>query len=462
MKGPRANSILVVDDDPVAANLLVEVLCRDGYAAIATERGDDAIAAARNRAFDAALVDLRMPDMDGLQVLKTLRQIQPDLPVIILTAFADMATAVRAIDMGAIDYLSKPFRMEEIRAVLQRILKDQRLARHDRGKSADAAAAPEFLIGASPPMIAVYKLIAKLANLDSTVLIGGETGTGKEQVARAIHLSGNRRALPFATIDCTSLPETLFESELFGHERGAFTGAHAARRGIFETAGAGTCFLDEIGELPPQLQPKLLRAIQERAVRRVGGTATIPIRARIITATNRDLAKMVRDGQFREDLFYRLNVVTITLPRLRDRREDIPPLAEHFVRRFATRNAKQAPRLSPGALEALSAYHWPGNVRQLENVIERTLALTGYGTVLAEDLPPEIRESEPCGSNAMAGTMADEAPSTLKALSDHHVLDVLSRAGGNKSQAARILGIDRRTLYRILERTATTGGDGPG
>ncbi len=460
MPTAKPHSILVVDDDPVAAGLLVEVLVADGYAAVATHCGRDAVAAARDHAFDAALVDLRMPEMDGLQVLKALRQIQPALPVIILTAFADMATAVRAIDIGAIDYLSKPFRMDDIRRVLQRILKEQRPSRRDEETSADTSAGPEILIGASPPMIAVYKLIAKVANLDSTVLIAGETGTGKEQVACAIHQSGNRRELPFATVDCTSLPEALFESELFGHERGAFTGAHAARRGIFETAGAGTCFLDEIGELPPQLQPKLLRAIQERAVRRVGGTTTVPIRARIITATNRDLARMVRDGRFREDLYYRLNVVAITLPPLRERRDDIPLLAAHFIHRFANRNAKPAARLSPDALAALSAYHWPGNVRQLENVIERTLALTGYGTVLAEDLPVEVKENKPCDSNAMAIGAARDAPFTLKALSDQHVRDALRRAGGNKSHAARMLGIDRRTLYRILERTAA-GGDSP-
>ncbi len=443
--------ILVADDDPVARDLLVEVLQSEGYESVAAGGAAESIALAQSTPFQLALIDLRMPDGDGLRVLKELKAVQPQLSVIIVTAFADMETAVAAIRAGASDYLSKPFRMDEIRDTVRRTLKAGRTG----GTKVRAAekGSGEALVGKSPTMVAVYKLLARVAGNDANVLITGETGTGKEQVARAIHQASPRAQQPFVAVDCTALPENLFESELFGHERGAFTGAHAQRQGMLETAGAGTCFLDEIGELSPALQAKLLRALQERTIRRVGGNQVIPLRARIIAATNRDLARLMRQGEFREDLLYRIDVVRINVPALRDRREDIPLLVQHFINKYATETPP--PEISPDALVLLSTYAWPGNVRQLENAIHRAMAVSPSSTILPEDLPVELRD--PGAAPSMSP--APGSGTNLRQLKRRHVLEVLERAGGNKLRAAQMLGIDRRTLYRILERGEGTDPD---
>ena len=319
-----------------------------------------------------------MPDMDGLEVIRRLAVIRPGIPIIILTAFAGIDTAIEAIRSGATDYLSKPFRMEQITIAVRRILESKRLARENvqyRQERADRFGVRN-LIGQSPAMVEVYKLVARVAGLDTTVLIQGETGTGKELVARAIHHASPRADGPFVVVDCSALAETLFESELFGHERGAFTGALAARRGLFETAAGGTCLLDEIGELSPALQAKLLRALQEQSIRRVGGNEQIAVNVRMIAATNRDLRKRVDEGAFREDLYYRLNVVSIAVPPLRERGGDVHLLAQHFVDQYA-RAAKKAIRgLARETLDLLSAHQWPGNVRELENAIARAVALS--------------------------------------------------------------------------------------
>ncbi|HXL46835.1 MAG TPA: sigma-54 dependent transcriptional regulator, partial [Candidatus Binatia bacterium] len=303
--------LLIVDDDQVARELLAETLGREGYRVRVAGGGEEALRLAGAEPFDMALVDLRMPDLDGLAVLKQLAMIQPDLPVVILTAFATIETAIAAVNAGAFDYLSKPFRMEEIKIVVRRTLDARRLARENLQYRQELGARYGFegLIGQSHQMVEIYKLIARMAALDTTVLIEGETGTGKELVARAIHGASGRAARPFIVVDCAALPETLFESELFGHERGAFTGAFAARRGLLETSTGGTCFLDEIGELTAPLQAKLLRTLQERSIRRVGGNDEIPFDVRVVVATNRDLRRLVADGGFRDDLYYRLNVV---------------------------------------------------------------------------------------------------------------------------------------------------------
>ncbi len=388
-----------------------------------------------------------MPDADGLQVLKELKSIQPALPVIIVTAFADMETAVSAIRAGAYDYLSKPFRMEEIRETVRRTLRASQGQRAGKVPFPRATSASELLVGRSPAMVAVYKLVARVASNNATVLITGETGTGKEQLARAIHQASPRAKAPFIPVDCTALPETLFESELFGHERGAFTGAHAQRQGMLEVAGDGTCFLDEIGELSPALQAKLLRTLQEKTIRRVGGNQTFPLRARIIVATNRDLPRLVRQGAFREDLLYRLDVVRINIAPLRERREDIPMLVRHFLEKHASEGTAPLPEISSEAMALLKRYHWPGNVRQLENVIQRVMVVSASPVILAEDLPSEVRTGN-------TPTEQDtEAPVRLRDLKKHHVLEMLEKAGGNKVRAAQMLGIDRRTLYRILERS---------
>ena len=446
--------VLVADDDQVARELLAEALGREGYRVRVADGGEACLRLAEAEAFDLALVDLRMPDLDGLSVLKRLAARQPDLPVVILTAFATMATAIEAVNAGAADYLSKPFRMEEIKIVVRRTLEGRRLARENLQYRQELKARHGFetLIGQSHQMTEIYKLVARVAGLDTTVLIDGETGTGKELVARAIHGASARADRPFVAVDCAALPETLFESELFGHERGAFTGALAARRGLLETSTGGTCLLDEIGELTAPLQAKLLRTLQERTIRRVGGNDAIPVNVRIVAATNRDLQKLAAEGAFREDLYYRLNVVTITVPPLRERAADIPLLAQHFLEKFAREGGRPVKRLAPEALAVLIAFRWPGNVRELEHAIERAVALSSSETILPDDFPAHLRHEPP------RAPLLPSAGMTLEEVKRWYVNEVLEEAGGNKVRAAELLGIDRRTLYRILERQAEDEG----
>ena len=446
-----APALLVADDDRVACELLAEVLRREGYRVRVAAGGEECLRLAEAEPFDMALVDLRMPDLDGLGVLKRLGAIQPGLPVVILTAFATIETAIEAVRAGAYDYLSKPFRMEEIKVVVRRTLEARRLARENRQYRQELKARYRFenLIGQAHQMVEIYKLVARVANLDTTVLIQGETGTGKELVARAIHYASARADRPFGVVDCAALPETLFESELFGHERGAFTGALVARRGLLETSDGGTCFLDEIGELTAPLQAKLLRTLQERAIRRVGGNEPIPVDIRIVAATNRDLRRLVAEGGFRDDLYYRLNVVTITVPPLRERFQDIPLLAQHFLEKFGQATGRAVKGLAPEALALLTDYHWPGNVRELEHMIERAVALSSSEMLLPDDFPPHLRGEADCVPRLPAARM------TLEEVKRWYVSKALEEAGGNKLRAAELLGIDRRTLYRILERQAT-------
>ena len=441
-------TILVADDDHVARDLLVEVLERGGYAVLAAGSGKECVQLAAAAPVDLALVDLRMPDLDGLGVLKRLAAIRPEAPVIILTAFATMETAIEAVRAGAYDYISKPFRMQEIEDAVRRTLEHRRLARENveyRRELRDRYRV-ENVVGQSTGMVEAYKLIARVADLDTTVLIVGETGTGKELVARAIHYAGPRAARPFVVVDCAAVPESLFESELFGHERGAFTGAHATRRGLLESANGGTCVLDEIGELPLALQAKLLRVIQERELRRVGGNEVVPIDVRIIAATNRDLRALHAEGRFREDLFYRLNVIPIPLPPLRERLGDVPLLAQHFLAAAARGAARPARSLARETIALLEAYRWPGNVRELQHAIERAVALAPGEILLPDHLPPEIRRPADAAPQLPADGM------TLEDVKRWYVGKVLQDTGGNKQRAAEVLGIDRRTLYRILAR----------
>jgi two-component system, NtrC family, response regulator AtoC len=445
---PSAPAVLVADDDTVARDLLVEVLEREGYRVRAAGGGAEAIALAERELFDVALVDLRMPDADGLVVLERLVAREPPPAVLILTAFAAMDTAIEAIRRGAYDYLSKPFRLEEIKRAVRRTLEVQRLARDNQRYRRELRERfdADRLVGHSPEIVAIYKLIARVAALDTTILIQGETGTGKELVARAIHYAGPRAERPFVVIDCAAIPEPLFESELFGHERGAFTGAVTTRRGLLETAQGGTCFLDEVSELSGALQAKLLRVLQDRVLRRVGGNEPIPIDVRLVAATNRDLRKRVEDGLFREDLYYRLNGVTIAVPALRERGDDIAVLAEHFARKYAAAAGKRVEGFAPGTLDALRAHTWPGNVRELEHALERAVALARSPLLLPEDLPADVRAQTAGAPELPAKRM------TLGEVKRWYVGLVLDEAGGNKVRAAELLGIDRRTLYRILER----------
>jgi DNA-binding NtrC family response regulator len=440
-------TLLVVDDDPVARDLLVEVLAREGYLVQAAAGGEECLRLAEAVPFDLALLDLRMPDLDGVQTMQRLRAMQPGVPVIILTAFATVETAIEAIQAGAYDYLSKPFRMDEIALVVRRTLDARRLERDNQRYRLELQEryAVSRLVGQAPAMVAIYKTIARMAALDTTVLVLGETGTGKELVARALHYAGARADHPFVVVDCTALPEALVESELFGHERGAFTGAVAARRGLFETAAGGTCFLDEVGELSPPLQAKLLRVLQERVVRRVGGNEPVPVDVRVIAATNQDLRKRAEQGTFRDDLYYRLNVVTITVPPLRERLSDLPLLAQHFLATCARATGKLIGGFSPAAMARLEAHRWPGNVRELEHAVERAVAMASSTVILPEDLPAEVGADPPA-------TTAPPPGMTLEALKQWYVNRVLQETGGNKARAADLLGIDRKTLYRILDR----------
>ena len=444
-------SLLVADDDVVARELLAETLGREGYRVVMAADGEECLRLARTQPFDMALVDLRMPGLDGLSVLKQLSTSQPELPIVILTAFAAIDTAIEAVQAGASDYLSKPFRMEEIKLVVRRTLAARRIASDDRPDERQPGGGDRTraLVGQSHQMAEIYTRIARVATLDTTVLIQGETGTGKELVARAIHAASARGDRPFVAIDCAALPEALFESELFGHERGAFTGAVTTRRGLLETSGGGTCFLDEVAELSPALQAKLLRALQERAVRRVGGNEGIPVDVRLVAATNRDLRALVAEGDVRDDLYYRLNVVTITMPPLRDRPTDIPLLAQHFLETFARETGRAVKRFAPETLSVLAAFGWPGNVRELEHVIERAVTLAPSETLLPDDLPAHVRRQADTAQHLPASGM------TLDEVKRWYVQKVLDESGGNKVRAADLLGIDRRTLYRILERQPT-------
>jgi DNA-binding NtrC family response regulator len=440
-------TILVADDDPVARDLLAEVLVKEGYDVRAAGSGRECLEQARAGPVELALVDLRMPDVDGLEVLRQLHGLHPGAPVLILTAFATIETAIDAIRAGAYDYLSKPFRMEEIRHVVRRALEQRRLLEENLRFRRELRERYRFenIVGVSSRMVEVYRLAARAAATDAVVLIHGETGTGKELIARAIHYGSNRAERPFVAVDCTALPEGLFESELFGHERGAFTGAVTTKRGLLEVAHGGTAFLDEVGDLSPALQAKLLRALQEREIRRVGAGETIAIDVRVVAATNRDLLRRVEAGEFREDLYYRLSVVSIPVPPLRERAEDIPLLAQHFLERLARAGGGAVRLIDPDAVERLARHDWPGNVRELENVITRAAALSSAAVLTLEDFP--LGEERPA-----TGPALPRSGMTLEAVKRWYVETVLAETGGNKQRAAELLGVDRRTLYRMLAR----------
>jgi two-component system response regulator AtoC len=441
--------VLVVDDDPSALESLAEVLSKEEYDVFATRRGREALDLVQNtdRALDLVVTDLRMSGIDGMKILESVREGRPEIPVIVLTAFADMGSAVEAIRKGAFDYLSKPFKLDHLRLVVRRALEQSSLRQENlKLRSAlEKRGESNGLIGRSPEMVEVYKLIAKVAPLSTTILVQGESGTGKELVAQLIHeLSGRPGA--FKAINCGALPESLLESELFGYVKGAFTGATTRKKGIFEAAQAGTCLLDEISNTSPNVQMRLLRVLEEREVQPVGSTDSMKIDVRIISATNRPLDELVEAKEFREDLYYRLKVVTINLPPLRERRGDIPILLNHFVQHFAAVSSKPI-AISDPVYSLLASYPWPGNVRELENAVERAIALNSSGILMPTDFPEEIREVGERRPSAGQGPFMTLEEKTLE-----YVLEILEATGRNVSQTADILGIDRRTVYRILER----------
>lgn len=458
-------TILVVDDDAVACDLLVEALQKEGYKVEAVTSGQEAITKGQTRHFDVVLTDMRMGEVDGLAVLRAFRERSPDTAIVLLTAFGSMEGAIEAIRQGAYDYLAKPFKKEEIKLVVRRSLDHSRLLRENARFKDKLRDRQEFslIVGGSPAMLEVYKLVARVSQGRSTVLLEGESGTGKELIARAIHANSPRRELAFVPVNFAALSESVMESELFGHEKGAFTGALGTREGLFETADRGTIFLDEIGDLKPSLQVKLLRVIQEQEVRRVGGTNSLRVDVRIIAATNRDLARQVKEGRFREDLYYRLNVVRIVLPPLRERPEDIPMLANHFLRKFAASDQAVA-CFVPETLSLLQDYPWPGNVRELENVVERAISLSRGPLIMPADLPESVRTASiPHREDKNSRRESqNSAMLSLEEVEKRHLIRVLKETAGNKVKAAKILGIDRRTLYRMAERFGLDLGEDPG
>jgi DNA-binding NtrC family response regulator len=382
----------------------------------------------------------------------------------VLTAFGSLEGAIEAIKQGAYDYLAKPFKREEIKLVVQRSLDHCRLVRENARFREELKGKDDWspLVGSSPAMLEVYKLVARVSEARSTVLLQGESGTGKELIARAIHANSPRRDKPFVPVNCGALPDTLLESEMFGHEKGAFTGAVGTKTGLFEAANGGTLFLDEVGELGLPLQVKLLRVMQDHEVRRVGGTGSVKVDVRIIAATNRDLERLVKEGKFRDDLFYRLNVVRITLPPLRERPEDIPMLAHHFLQKCGVGAARAVRGFHPDTLTLLTQYRWPGNVRELENAIERAVSLSHGPLLTPEDFPLAIRQAPETRDHGREGEEAvPEAYLTLEEVEKRHLIRVLRETKGNKVKAAKILGIDRRTLYRMAERFGLDLGEEP-
>ena len=452
----RAPSILVVDDDDAMRDMVVALLEDEGIHAQASSSAADALKRLGDSECDVVLSDIRMPGRSGIDLLGEIRGLRPDTPVVLMTAFGSIDSAVEAMQAGAFDYITKPFKRDELLVTLERAFERRALEEENRRlrRAVDQTASFGDLIGTSSPMREIFALIRKIADGRSSVLITGESGTGKEVVARTIHFSGARATRSFVPINCTAIPEGLLESELFGHVRGAFTGAHVTKRGLFEQASGGTLFLDEIGDMGLGLQGKLLRVLQDREIRPVGGTTSVKVDVRIIAATNRDLRGEIEAGRFRRDLFYRLNVIPIEIPPLRERSEDIPMLAEAFLRKHADDRPR---RLSPAAIERLKRCRWEGNARELENVIERALALCERPEIGPEDLPlPE----EPALESADGRTLLREALDrslTLAQLEDLYIDQVLEQTRGNKVQAARILGINRRTLYRRGERHAADG-----
>ena len=448
-------SILVVDDEEVMRDVMSTLLAEAGYRVTLASDGAEGLALARKGSFDAAIVDVMLPEVSGLEVLEEIKKTDPELVVIMITAYASVETAIQAIKKGAFDYVTKPFKHEEVLHILRNALNQRRLldenrdlrrALRDQGRFAD-------IVGKSPRMEQVFSLISQAAPSRSTILVAGESGTGKELVAKAIHSHSARSDKPFIVVNSGSLPHDLLESNLFGHVKGAFTGAVYAKKGLFELADKGTLFFDEIGNIPLETQAKLLRVMQEREFMRLGGTETVKVDVRLVAATNIDLRRAVEEGRFREDLFYRLNVIAVQLPALRQRKEDIPALVAHFVERYSRENDKPVRGVTPDALQALMDYDWPGNVRELENVIERGVVLTTAAEITRELIPDHVRSAPsfhvPHVSVPPEGiNLRDVIASFERRL----IESTLDTTAGVQKEAARLLGLKPTTLNEMIKR----------
>ena len=445
------NTVLVVDDDPAHRIMLRALLTGWGYTIFEADDGSTAIEKVHEQAFDLILMDIRMLKVSGLQALTEIKAFNPAIPVIIMTAYSSVETAVEALKNGAYDYLTKPLDFDELRFAMERAMdhtqlkEENRLLRETLGSHFDM----RNIIGRSPAMVRLLETVAQVAPSEATILITGESGTGKELIAGAIHFNSPRKDGPFVKINCAAITETLLESELFGHEKGAFTGAYRKKEGRFRQAHGGSLFLDEISEMSLAMQVKLLRVLQEREITRVGGEEVIGVDVRIIAATNKHLLQEIEAGRFREDLYYRLNVVTLNMPPLRERREDIPLLAQHFLSMFSETNRKQIKGFTPQAMDRLLKYDWPGNVRELMNGVERAVVLSRSEYLDEEDLPMMLRNASFSGEILAKDAVLGDMP--LDEVEKASVLKTLKLTDGNKSEAARRLGITRRTLHKKLK-----------
>jgi two-component system response regulator PilR (NtrC family) len=475
------NKILIVEDEKSMRDLLAMMLRKEGYDVETAECGPDALGLIdENDGFDLMISDISMPGMSGLEVLRETRDASPETAVILMTAYGSKETAIEALNEGAAYYVEKPFDLDEIKVVVRKTFEQRQLVEENEGLKvqnrdlrAELKGKHDFgsLVGRSLKMRQILELIERVAATGSTIMISGESGTGKELIARAIHFNSGRGDKPFVSINCGALPDELLESELFGHVKGAFTGATANKQGLFEVASGGTIFLDEIGETTPAMQIKLLRVLQERRIRRVGGTEETDVDVRVITATNQDLERMVQEKQFREDLYYRINVIPIRMPSLREKREDIPALAEHFLEKYRELIGKPIHAISRAAMECLESYEWPGNVRQLENVIERAVALEAGDTIEPESLPPEIRTGSglPGAPEIALPDSGIDLDRHLEELRRLHMIEAMERCGGVQTRAAEMLGMTFRSFryfakkYDLTVRDSEAGsaaGDG--
>ncbi len=447
-KSDKQVTILVVDDEQVHRFMLSSMLKEWGWRCVEADDGQTAVEAVKNNIYNAVLMDVRMARMNGHEAFRKIHEIQPALPVIIMTAYSSVDDAVEAIKHGAHDYLTKPLDFDRLRLSLDRALDHSQVEEKKLEAASEASELVSSIIGCAPPMMELLEMIRYVAPTEATVLVAGESGTGKELVAESLHRNSERRDGPFIKVNCAALAESLLESELFGHEKGAFTGADRKREGKFVQADGGTLFLDEIGETSQAMQVKLLRVLQEQELQLVGGEETVKVDVRIIAATNRDLEEEVKKGAFREDLYYRLNVVMLTVPPLRERQEDIPLLVDHFVRKFAEKNRRSVECITPACMDLLCRYPWPGNVRELENAIERGVILMRGDQLTEKSLPLTVQRLD----TIAAGAAADERPASLFEAEKSMILQTLAETSGNKSEAARRLGITRKTLQNKLHK----------
>ncbi len=449
--------ILIVDDEQSMREMLAILLKKEGFAIETAGSRAEAAVALAGEPVDLVLTDVRLPDGDGLEVLRHVKAASPGTGVIVMTAYGTTETAVAARKLGAEAYLLKPFDVDEVRVVIRDAIATRDLRQDNLRLRRELGAhyGIEQMVGVSAPMAALFEMVRAIAPASSTVLITGESGTGKELIARAIHGLSSRSGGPFVSVNCGAMPDTLLESELFGHVKGAFTDAHASKKGLFEAASGGTLFLDEVSETTAAMQVKLLRALQDRRIRRVGGTDEIEVDVRVIAATNAPLEDLVREKRFREDLYYRLQVIPIHAPPLRERRDDIPLLAEHFLSRFARQMGKRVAKVSDAAMECLKRYAWPGNVRELENVIERAVAFETTEAVLPERLPDAIRSPARAGATAVLGPGFD-LDEHLRSIEARLLTEAMERSGGDRARAAEMLGVSPRSLRYLLQKHGPT------